>query len=346
MGEILDGKMMSEGIFEKLSEIVKSMDLSTKSIYKQFVIVTTGSDDASKVYVRSKAIACDRLNIACLENHYDYFDHDACQDLIQYLSKCGYPPFIIQLPMTGDYTRNQIYNDLKAHLVVTGVEDPDGLIHRMDVDGIISPDNILMTYAPNYVIGPDLHNLIDDHCLPCTPWGIMNLIDSVFSDYLKGSVVTIIGRSDLVAKPLQMMLMDRDATVLMAHTNTPTNLIQYYIGKSDIVITATGSTKLLTKDFFKLIDVKNKLLIDVGMNRDENGKLRGDCDPEIAKDFKWYTPVPGGVGPMTVASLMVNVVKYYQKPNCANYAGAILPMYPAKIPFKMYNKKFYKYSDK
>lgn len=345
MGQILDGKMMSEEIFKELSEIVESMDLANQPRYNKFVIVTTGSDDASKVYVRSKAKACDRLGITCIEKHYDYFDWDACNDLIQYLEKYGYPPFIVQLPMTGDYTRNQIYNDLKDYIVANGIKNPDELIYRMDVDGIISPENILMTYSPNYVIDPDLHNLIDDHCLPCTPCGIMKLIDSVYSDFLKGSVVTIIGRSDLVSKPLQMMLMDRDATVLMAHTNTPMYVLRDYVVNSNIIITATGSTTLLTKDFFKLIDVKNKLLIDVGINRDINGKLRGDCDPEIAKEFGWYTPVPGGVGPMTVASLMVNIIKYYQKPNCANYAGAILPMYPTKIPYKMHNKNFYKYSD-
>lgn len=344
-GNEIDGKEIADSIIGYLKDIIDRMGLASSGFrnHMNLVIVTTGTDDASKVYVRSKARRCEELGIECTEIHYDYFDYSACQNFIKKLKALNYPPFIIQLPMRGDYNRKLIYEDLYQYMETDGIEDPDGLISRMDVDGLIAKDNILFTYTPQYMIDTDTHNLIDPYCLPCTPAGIMTLILSVTSLYRKN--VVILGRSDLVGKPLEAMIRDQNATVTVLHSYSSFENFRKAISNCDILISAMGSTTLLNEPNLEDIDLSNIVLIDAGMNR-VNGKLRGDCDPNLLPKFGACTPVPGGVGPMTVASLMVNVVKYYQTPNMSIYAGALLPAYPSErsnMCHKEYYKDFYEY---
>lgn len=347
---IIDGKQAAQQIMTNLRNIIDSMD---KTPDMKLVICTTGTDDASKVYVRSKSRACDELGIRCIEVHYDYFDENACLSFTKYLKDLDFPPFIVQLPITGDFNRELIYSylyDRISEISDDGAEvDDEGirqLICMMDVDGIIAKDNILFNYTPHYMIDPDNHNAMDYYCMPCTPMGIMDLIiNHVYHmDNLDGVNVVILGRSDLVAKPLEAFLMDRGATVTLCHTKTNKVSLRNLLYDCNVLISAMGTTDVLTKEFLGTIDCSDITLIDVGMNRDENGKLRGDCDPECLEGFFSYTPVPGGVGPMTVAALMCNVVKYYQLPNMSKYAGAVLPIYPyGKNLAKLYENGFYIY---
>lgn len=349
IGTPIDGKSLASDITSKLKEIIENENLSSKM---QLIIVTTGDSAAGLSYVKSKVNKCKELGIQADVIHYDFLSGDAVTDLCNKLQSYGYPPFIIQLPITGDNTRTEIYEELYANIKdyceTLSNDDIHKLIAMMDVDGIISPDNILYTYAPSHMIDMDLHNLIPYYNLPCTPIGIMYMLDNYLDKDLSNTSATILGRSELVSKPLYQYLMDRDCTVTMCHSKSNKADMLEYIKNSDIIISAMGQLNGLTnlinllndnyKDDLRLYD---KTLIDVSINRGLDGKLHGDCDIETAKKFKYYTPVPGGVGPMTVAMLMCNVVKFYQNKYQSNYAGSIIPVYPMKMKPK--NLDIYKY---
>lgn len=326
-GKIIDGTSMANAITDNLKEIISTDSLSSTSLLKRMtlIIVTTGVNDASKVYVRSKSRKCEELGIQCVEVHYDYFDMSACKDLMFTLSDYNFPPFIVQLPMTGNCSRRGIYNALYTALNSHGCPNPEKKLRLMDVDGIISKDNIMYTYAPQYMAERTNRDLIDTYCLPCTPAGMVSLI--LAATHIRHRHVVVLGRSELVGKPVASMLQGVGASVTMFHSMSAPIDIENAIKNCDVLVSAMGNKDVLTKRRFGNIDLSSTILIDAGMNRDENGKLRGDCDPELLQNFTAYTPVPGGVGPMTVASLMVNVVKYYQTSNMANYAGALLPIY-------------------
>lgn len=349
MGNIIDGKSMAVNIISNLKEIAQQDNLYETSnclIRKmKLVIVTTGDSVAGASYVKSKVNKCKELGILPVVKHYDFFNSDSSKDLCRLLDSYDYPPFIIQLPTVGEYTRNYVYEDLLEYIRTNNpeIENPEELIARMDVDGIISPINIAYTYNPMYSIDTDVYNLMNRWNLPCTSIGVIYMLEHTHNIDLTTSKVTIIGRSDLVVKPLQQFLIDRNAMVTMVHSMTPCGYKDDAIQDADILISATGNPNLLHKEYLNYIKCDNKTLIDIGITRGEDGKLRGDCDPEYATKFKNYTPVPGGVGPMTVAMLMCNVVKYYQLPNQSNYSGALIPIYPNSVLPKAYG--MYKYKD-
>lgn len=353
IGTPIDGKAMATYITEQLKEIIEKDKLApykdgkfnTESMLPskmKLIIVTTGDSAAGASYVTSKITKCNELGIMAIIIHYDFLSSDAVNNLCTRLSKYDYPPFIIQLPIIGDNTRMEIYEKLFTNMKANGSFEFDDDIRKhiamMDVDGIISPDNILYTYAPTHMIDMDLHSLISYHNLPCTPIGIMYMLDKTLGKDLSGLSATILGRSELVSKPLYQYLMDRDCTVTMCHSKTNKYDITEYIKNSDIIISAMGklnelsdAINILTDKAKENLNLDKKVLIDVSINRGSDGKLHGDCDIETAKKFKYYTPVPGGVGPMTVAMLMCNVVKYYQNTYQSNYAGSIIPVYPMKM---------------
>lgn len=347
VGTPIDGKCLAIEITNNLKKIIEEDNLAPNlgsnmiPAKMRLIIVTTGNSAAGLSYVRSKVNKCKELGINAIIIHYDFLSSDAVEKLCDELNRYNYPPFIIQLPITGDNNRTEIYeelyNNMKAH---SGLSDDDIRKHiaMMDVDGIISPDNILYTYAPSHLIDPDLHSLIPYYNLPCTPMGIIHMLDVYWDKDMSQISATILGRSELVSKPLYQYLMDRDCTVTMCHSKSNKSDMLEYIKNSDIIISAMGQLNglsnlinLLSDKYKDELRLHDKTLIDVSINRGPDGKLHGDCDIEVAKKFKYYTPVPGGVGPMTVAMLMCNVVKFYQYNYQSNYAGAIIPVYPMKM---------------
>ena len=202
----------------------------------------------------------------------------------------------------------------------------------MDVDGLISTINLIAQTNPEFFFtsSPDLLSHIN---LPCTPLGIIALLDYYEFSY-ETSHAVILGRSELVGKPLERMLLDRNCTVTMMHSYSGIDMIHQEIMNADLLITAMGNTSILNSDVIFNTGawcLSNLTVIDVGINRDKNGNLCGDFDPSLYNQCKQYTPVPGGVGPMTVAMLMCNVVKYYQDTYDHKYAGAWQPVYPMKF---------------
>ena len=331
---ILDGKKVANEIYDKLKVIIENNHLKGNM---KLVIITTGDEYASKVYVRSKVSKCNELGIVPFTYHYDFLNDDSLQSIFNKLKSLKYPPFIIQLPITGCVSRSHIYDSLLEYMIndeYDACSFAPAMIRDMDVDGLISRENLLYLNDPEYLYGMYPPRILPKTNLPCTPLGIMTLLDyyKYFDRYNKIRAV-ILGRSDLVGKPLEKMLMDKDCTVTVCHSKTAFPDMMNYIDNADIIISTMGNTNILTYNNLHYIEnsLSEKYLVDVGINRDDKGNLRGDCDPTILPWFKAYTPVPGGVGPMTVAMLMCNVVKKYQVSCAHDYAGAIPYVYPSKF---------------
>ena len=337
-GMILDGKKVANEIYDKLKVIIENNHLKGDM---KLVIITTGDEYASKVYVRSKVSKCNELGIVPFTYHYDFLNDDSLQSIFNKLKSLKYPPFIIQLPITGCVSRSHIYDSLLEDMVNDGYDAcsfAPAMIRDMDVDGLISRENLLYLNDPEYLYGMYPPHILPKINLPCTPLGIMTLLNHYQYFMMNPQPrVVILGRSDLVGKPLEKMLMDKDCTVTVCHSKTRLTYLMDCIDNADIIISTMGNTNILTYNNLHYIEnsLSEKYLVDVGINRDDKGNLRGDCEPTILPWFKAYTPVPGGVGPMTVAMLMCNVVKNYQASYVHDYAGAIPYMYPSK-----YSPKF------
>lgn len=281
MALILDGKKLADDICASLK--VRTDALKEKGIQPRLTIVTSGDDSASKVYVRNKLRRCAEIGIEPLVIHRDelsFVDASAAN---------GGEPIIYQMPMV---TRDFGEEDL-AYIM----DSPEN-----DVDGFVNKENVVALAT-----GKKPCNY------PCTPKGIMRLLEA-YDIPVKGETVCIIGRSNIVGRPLARMMEQAGATVTLCHSKTQILDIWNCVEMSDIVVSATGVRNILQCDRCLFNDelVRCKVIIDVGMNRDENGKLCGDIEPEFCQRCRAYTPVPGGVGPMTVAMLMENVIDFYE----------------------------------
>ena len=266
---ILDGKKHDDEILDGFRRRERKK--------KDLVIISIGDDPASAVYVRNKIRACSKCGITSL--HITLPDNVSEGRVSDIINEFNNNPFtggiILQLP---------IPKNLNAQLLINRISP------EKDVDGL-SLDNMGNLYT-----GMAGHR-------PCTAKGIIKLID-YYNIETKGKHVVIIGRSDLVGKPLSVWLSSklRNATVTLCNSYTPN--LKDICKQADILISAVGLPKLVTADMVK----KDAVVIDVGINRDENGKLCGDVDFASVKDVaSAITPVPGGVGPMTVAMLIDNL---------------------------------------
>lgn len=286
MAILMDGKALSEKIKE---------DLSNRSLHLWSgprLIIFTNSNPASQVYVRNKVKFGAEIGVKVItKNLYE--------ELSTFRNSHGKGgrynlepiPFIIQLPL--DKEIKDLFNLKRDEEIFQWF---DGNIDLYDMDGF-NPYNMgkLTLGLP---------------CVkPCTPAGILRLL-AEYSIELSSKRVCIMGRSNIVGKPLAQMMMKGGATVTNIHTNTPFFDQLDIVHNSDIVVSATGN-----RDAWKLFGKQDlpDVVVDVGMNRDENGKLCGDIPTDLLEFCTHITPVPGGVGPMTVAMLFNNVVEFYEK---------------------------------
>ena len=267
--EIIDGKAVATKLRLQLKE---KIELEQKQ--NGLAVVIVGEDPASKIYVRNKIKACEEVGI----QSYSYELPGDCgqeevEKLLESLAKDDkIHGILLQLPLPKGY-------DTESALKKIPFEK--------DVDGF-SAEN-LGRLAKNQASS-----------VACTPLGVMKLLEEYKVD-LKGKNAVVVGRSDTVGKPMAMLLLNADATVTVAHSKTE-NLKDVCL-QADILVVAIGKAKRITADMVK----KGAVVIDVGMNRDENGKLCGDVDFENVKEkVSYITPVPGGVGPMTITMLMYN----------------------------------------
>lgn len=276
---VLDGKSLADLICKDLRSRVDV--LRENGVRPVLKIVSSGDDDASKVYVRNKIRRCEEIGIIPKVVHYgELTDGDICSACITT------DPIIFQMPMTGNVSSKNVSKYL----------DP-----VCDVDGFASVENVSF-----------LANGETPYFYPCTPAGIVRLLEHYDPTSINGKTACVIGRSNIVGRPLARMLEQRGATVILCHSHTPEDVLYNMVGASDIIVSATGHRNTLVYDKMDKNKIHLQTFVDVGMNRDENGKLCGDIDPEIMRRSYAFTPVPGGVGPMTVAMLMRNVVEFYE----------------------------------
>lgn len=273
--EIIDGKKLAKEIREKLK--LKSNELKEKGINPKLAVIMVGDDKASQVYVKNKSKACNEIGIEFEEF---ILDKDIRQDeLINLIEKLNNDDHIhgilLQSPIPAHLDINEAFKTINP---------------EKDVDGF-NPVNIGKLC------------LNQDTFVSCTPYGIMKMFEAYNID-LTGKNVTIIGRSNIVGKPLIQCCLNKNATVTVCHSKTKD--LKEHTKNADVVISAIGKSKFVTEDMIK----SGAAVIDVGTNRGEDGKITGDVDFEnVSKKASYITPVPGGVGPMTIAMLMNNVIK-------------------------------------
>ena len=281
---VLDGKKVANEIAEDLKkrcEILKANHIFPK------LIIFTNTDDASKVYVRNKVKRCEEIGIEVLTYPISQFE-----DFDWFSKKYDFEniPYILQEPSNLTKFQNAIFIDQ---------------YYQTDVDGF-SASNLGKLFKNEEKDGLTYFKA-------CTPKGIITLLD-YYNIPIEGRKVVILGRSNIVGRPMAAMMLNRDATVSVCHSKTPETIFDDEISTADIIISAVGKANMLSdyNPWFYQYEFANKILIDVGMNRDENGKLCGDICKEALEYCYAYTPVPGGVGPMTVISLCENVIEFYE----------------------------------
>ena len=272
--KIIDGKQVAARCREELKQQVAA--LRARGIIPGLAVILVGEDPASQVYVRNKHRACEELGI-----HSEQYtlpadtDRQTLLDLIMELNgREEIDGILVQLPLPGHLDEKEILSAI----------DP-----AKDVDSF-HPQNV-----GRLVIG-------DYFFAPCTPSGILTLIDSAGVD-LTGKECVVIGRSNIVGKPMALMLLHRNATVTVCHSKTRD--LPSVTRRADVLISAVGKAGIVTADMVK----PGAVVIDVGMNRNQAGKLCGDVDFEsVSRVAGYLTPVPGGVGPMTITMLLRSTV--------------------------------------
>ena len=283
MGVKMNGKALADKICLDLK--ARCDVLKSRNINPVLTIVTSGEDSASKVYVRNKVKRCEEIGIKADVRHYDCLTEQDFLDLNREVDN----PIIVQEPITGEVDHDFVAEYLNPVQDVDGFADYN--VARLATGG--KPYNF-----------------------PCTPNGIMALLHE-YDVEIEGKNALVIGRSNIVGRPMAMMLEQAGCTVTVAHSKTDSYTLLELFGFADIVVSAVGKKDIVSLyDLYDLegweYGLKDKILIDVGMNRDENGKLCGDFSEALKQKAAYYTPTPGGTGPMTVTMLMQNVIKYYE----------------------------------
>lgn len=281
MAIIIDGKELAKKIRANLK--MECDELKNKKINPKLAVIMLGDDPASKVYVRNKSKACEDVGIEYKE--YLLNTNTTQKELIKLIEELNQDKTIngilLQSPIPANLDINEAFRTISP---------------QKDVDGF-NPVNV----------GKLVLN--QDTFVSCTPYGIMKMFEEYNID-LNGKNVVILGRSNIVGKPLMNCCLNKNATVTICHSKTQ-NLAEK-AREADILISAIGKAQFVTADMVK----ENAVIIDVGINRLENGKITGDVDFENVKEKASYiTPVPGGVGPMTIAMLMNNVIKAAKRQN-------------------------------
>lgn len=276
MAIILDGKMLRDKIFESLKAKLDKMQQKPT-----LAVILVGENPASQIYVRNKKKTAEKLGINSLSIEYpsDISEEVLLNKIKELNSDEKVTAILVQLPLPAHINKNRII---------------DAILPQKDVDGL-TPYNLGKLFSGE-----------EPYVYPCTPKGILLLLDE-YNIKLEGKNIVVVGRSNLVGKPVAQMLLKRNATVTMCHSHTK-NLSEI-TKTADIIVSAVGK-KVIGEKMLK----SDCVVIDVGIFRDENGKISGDVDFEnVSKTAAYISPVPGGVGPMTIASLMLNTVELARK---------------------------------
>lgn len=274
MAKIIDGKVISQSVKDKVKQEVEI--LKKDGIIPCLAVIIVGQDPASRVYVNNKKKACEYTGMKSIEYALDEkTTQDELLELIEKLNNDdGVNGILCQLPLPGTIDKKAVLNAINPE------KDVDAF-HPVNVGHIMIGDAKMM---------------------PCTPAGVMEMLDYSGID-VEGKNCVVIGRSNIVGKPMAFLMLQKNATVTICHSKTK-NLSEH-TKNADIVVSSVGKPGFLTADMIK----EGAVVIDVSINRNENGKLCGDADFENVKmKASYITPVPGGVGPMTISVLMKNTL--------------------------------------
>lgn len=294
---LLDGKIVSNEILSDIKNKIEDyIEISKSRLGYQIskpsmAIVLVGNNPASESYVKGKLKACEKAGIN--HNLIRFPETISAFELLEEvkrLNKSSYDGFIVQLPLPAHIKSDAIINEISAY------KDIDGF-HPLNFGKMALGQKSMR---------------------PATAYGILKLIEH-YNIETKGKHIVVIGRSNIVGKPISIMLGNDfnigRATVTSCDINTPKELLIEETKKADIVIVAVGKPGLITADMIK----EGVVVIDVGINKLDSGKLVGDCDfEEISKKASWITPVPGGVGPMTISGLILNTYEAWKMKNFIN----------------------------
>ena len=271
----IDGNALSQILRADVTK--RATALKAKGITPGLAVILVGENPASQVYVRNKVKACHDSGLhSLLEKHPDTLTQEALLDRIGALNQdASIHGILVQLPLP---------KHIDAQKVIEAISP------AKDVDGFhIASAGALMTGMPGF--------------WPCTPYGCMKMLESIGYE-LKGKHAVVIGRSNIVGKPMALMLLQKNATVTICHSATQD--LKAITLQADVIVAAVGKRNILTADMVK----PGAVVLDVGMNRNEEGKLCGDVDFAGVEQVAGYiTPVPGGVGPMTITMLLVNTLE-------------------------------------
>ena len=272
--QLIDGNALSRQLRTDVSHRVTA--LKARGITPGLAVILVGDNPASQVYVRNKVKACEDTGMHSVLEKYDATMPEA--ELLARVNALNNDPTIhgilVQLPLPAH---------IDAQKVIEAISP------AKDVDGFhVASAGALMVGQPGF--------------WPCTPYGCLKMLESIGYD-LRGKHAVVIGRSNIVGKPMAMMLLQKDATVTICHSRTAD--LKALTLQADVIVAAVGKRNVLTADMVK----PGAVVLDVGMNRNEEGRLCGDVDFDGVKAVAGYlTPVPGGVGPMTITMLMVNTL--------------------------------------
>ncbi len=281
MSNIIDGKVVSAAVKARVAEEVKT--LKAQGISVCLAVILVGEDPASKIYVANKKKACEQLGI--ISKEYVLPADTKHEDLIALV--------------------NQLNNDKTVNGILCQLPLPNGLDEKAVIAAISSEKDVDAFHPVN--VGKIM--IGDYDFVPCTPAGIMEMLDYYDID-VNGKECVVIGRSNIVGKPMGMLLLHKNGTVTICHSRTKD--LKSVTAKADILVAAVGRANFVTADMVK----DGAVVIDVGMNRDSNGKLCGDVDfAAVEAKASYITPVPGGVGPMTIAMLMQNTLTAAKRQN-------------------------------
>ena len=273
--QLIDGNALSRQLRADVAR--RATALRARGITPGLAVIMVGVNPASQVYVRNKVKACEDSGLHSLLEQYPETLPEA--ELLARIAALNQDPAIhgilVQLPLPAH---------IDAHKVIEAISP------AKDVDGFhVASAGALMVGQPGF--------------WPCTPYGCMKMLESISYD-LRGKHAVVIGRSNIVGKPMALMLLQKNATVTVCHSATKD--LKAMTLQADVIVAAVGKRNVLTADMVK----PGAVVIDVGMNRNEEGKLCGDVDFEGVRQVAGYiTPVPGGVGPMTITMLLVNTLQ-------------------------------------
>ena len=271
---ILDGKKVSLEILDDVRKKVAQMD-----IIPHLAVILVGNNSASEIYVRNKKLAAEKVGIksSIIKLDSNISEDELIAKIDELNNDSDVTGILVQLPLPEHINKNRVITSISP---------------KKDVDGF-TPENV-----GKLAIG------IEPYFYPATPQGIIMLLNK-YNVELDGADVVVIGRSNIVGKPMAQMFINNNATVTLCHSHTKN--LENKIKTADIVVSAVGKKIVRCK-----MDKNNSVIIDVGIFRDSNGKLTGDVDFDLVEPtVKYISPVPGGVGPMTIASLMYNASKVY-----------------------------------